>query len=237
MWARTDLKTASQEPARRSIRAVTLLPLAKGRPFVSPMTRPLALGGVALERDFSRVPVHSVDGAGGPADAGVLTDAGVIPDAGVPAGVADAGTANPPTFVWPLPSTYARVLSGFSVRKDPLDPEAKKTESHLGMDIPAPEGTDIYAAAAGTARVRSQTDTEGNLVGYGNYVTVAHDAVWSTRYAHCSEFVAEDGAVKQGELIAKVGKTGRVTGPHLHFEVLKNGTQQDPAKYVSATAK
>jgi len=164
-------------------------------------------------------------------------DAGVIPDAGVPTGVADAGTATPPTFIWPLPATYTRVLSGFTVRKDPMDPEKKKTESHLGIDIPAPEGTDISSAAAGTARVRSQIDTEGNLVGYGNYVTVAHDAVWSTQYAHCSSFVAKDGAVKQGEVIAKVGKTGRVTGPHLHFEVLKNGTQQDPAKYVSATAK
>src|SRR5439155_9923633 len=145
--------------------------------------------------EFSRVPVH----AGGPSDAGLVADAGIT-DAGVAAdaGVA-SGIAAPPKFGWPLPAGYTRVLSGFSVRTDPLDPERKKTESHTGMDMPAPEGTEIYAMGPGTVRDRTQKDEAGNIVGYGNYITVTHDAVWATRYAHCSEFVAKDGAiVKQG---------------------------------------
>lgn len=230
MWATAGLE--------RSIRPSGLLRANSLQAAATLRRAPNSIGasnqsGDAFAHDFSRVPLHT----GGPGDAGLVADAGIVTDAGVSSDAGVAAADAPPKLAWPLPAGYSTVLSGFTVRRDPLDPEKKKTESHLGIDIPAPEGTDIYAAAAGAARVRSQTDADGNLVGYGNYVAIAHNAVWSTRYAHCSEFVAKDGAVKQGEVIAKVGKTGRVTGPHLHFEVLKNGTQLDPAKYVSATAK
>jgi murein DD-endopeptidase MepM/ murein hydrolase activator NlpD len=234
MWSRPELAVPERVGAilRPTTHVRRMETQTEGRPWRA-VVGPYETIGAEFGHDFSRVPLH----LGGPADAGLLTDAGVVTDAGVSADAGVAAADAPPKLSWPLPAGYSTVLSGFTTRKDPLDPEKKKTESHLGIDIPAPEGTDIYAAAAGTARVRSQTDADGNLVGYGNYVTVTHNAIWSTRYAHCSEFVAKDGAVKQGEVIAKVGKTGRVTGPHLHFEVLKNGTQQDPAKYVSATAK
>lgn len=139
----------------------------------------------------------------------------------------DAGTAGgPPALQWPLPKDYTNVRSAFGGRTDPTSAD-KKGEFHPGIDLPAPEGTDIYAAAAGHA------DVAGTVNGYGNAVYLKHDDVWSTRYAHCSELVIKVGASAQaGEMIAKVGQTGKATGPHLHFEVRENGTARDPLAYV-----
>lgn len=105
----------------------------------------------------------------------------------------------------------------------------RSRDNHKGLDIGAPNGTPIYAAASGTVTV-SQYGYGG---GYGNYVMISHGNGIQTLYGHCSELCVEVGEyVSQGQLIAKVGSTGISTGNHLHFEVRVNGVVQDPQNYV-----
>jgi murein DD-endopeptidase MepM/ murein hydrolase activator NlpD len=97
---------------------------------------------------------------------------------------------------------------------------------HDGVDISAPEGTPIRAIEKGEVIYSDQ------LRGYGNMVIVRHaDGIMSV-YAHNeTNLVREGQKVSRGEIVATVGSTGRVTGPHLHFEIRKNNTAQDPARY------
>jgi murein DD-endopeptidase MepM/ murein hydrolase activator NlpD len=98
---------------------------------------------------------------------------------------------------------------------------------HEGIDITAPTGTPIWAAAAGTV-IHS-----GWLGGYGNLVVVDHGNGLATAYAHASAiFVSVGQSVAQGETIALVGSTGNSSGPHLHFEVRVNGVAVDPLFYL-----
>ena len=100
--------------------------------------------------------------------------------------------------------------------------------SHNGIDVAASTGTPIYAAASGTV-----TYSGYNSGGYGYLIKISHGNGVQTYYGHCSQLIAENGqTVSQGQLIAKVGSTGRSTGPHLHFEVRVNGTPQNPLNYV-----
>jgi len=98
---------------------------------------------------------------------------------------------------------------------------------HQGIDVSAPSGTPILAAANGRViDVRS-----GN--GYGNMVSVDHGGGIVTRYAHCSRILVSVGQrVSRGDKIALVGRTGLATAPHLHYEVLVSGRPQDPRKYI-----
>lgn len=99
---------------------------------------------------------------------------------------------------------------------------------HSGLDIGAPKGTPIYAAAGGTV-----TYSGYNNSGYGNYIIISHGNGIQTLYAHCSELNVTAGTtVSQGQLIGKVGSTGNSTGNHLHFEVRVNGVAQNPQNYV-----
>lgn len=118
-----------------------------------------------------------------------------------PAAPAEDGTL---TLLWPVPAyTYVSRWS---------------TDSHYAVDIAAPTGTDICAAAAGTVTY-ADFDTA-----YGLMVVIDHGSRVETRYAHCSSlYVAVGETVEQGQLIAAVGSTGRSTGPHCHFEVLQDG--------------
>lgn len=101
--------------------------------------------------------------------------------------------------------------------------------SHKGLDIAAPKGTPIYAAASGTVI----TSAYGWNGGYGNYVVINHGDGINTAYGHCSSLVAKVGqTVNQGDLIAYVGSTGDSSGNHLHFEVRVNGVAQNPQNYV-----
>lgn len=101
---------------------------------------------------------------------------------------------------------------------------------HEGIDISAPGGTPIKAAASGTV-ILMQTEAESG--GYGNYTCVDHGAGLSTCYAHQSEFGTSTGAsVSQGDVIGYVGNTGHSFGDHLHFEVRIDGVPQDPLGYL-----
>lgn len=125
------------------------------------------------------------------------------------------------------PIDGARITSGFGARKHPI---LGYTKMHKGMDFGAPTGTPIYAAGNGTVV------EIGKKGAYGNYVRIKHNGTFQTAYAHASKFakgLKKGDKVKQGEVIAYVGTTGRSTGPHLHFEVLENGTQVNPKKIKS----
>lgn len=114
-----------------------------------------------------------------------------------------------------------RVASGFGYRIDPI---YKTTKMHAGIDFTAPQGTPVYATAEGTVSLSGNT---GN--GYGNHVVVNHGYGYETLYGHMVRVKARSGqAVKRGEVIGWVGSTGKSTGPHLHYEIHKNGSKIDP---------
>lgn len=120
------------------------------------------------------------------------------------------------------PINGARITSGFGKRKHPILGYSKM---HKGVDFGAPTGTPIYAAGDG------KIVELGRKGGYGNYIRVRHNETYQTAYAHISRFaksMRNGTKVRQGQVIAYVGTTGRSTGPHLHFEVLKNGAQINP---------
>lgn len=101
--------------------------------------------------------------------------------------------------------------------------------THKGLDIAAPKGTPIYAAASGTVI----TSAYGWNGGYGNYVVINHGSGINTAYGHCSSLVAKVGqTVNAGDLIAYVGNTGDSYGNHLHFEIRVNGVAQNPQNYL-----
>ncbi len=114
-----------------------------------------------------------------------------------------------------------RVASGFGYR---IDPVYKDRRLHAGLDFTAPAGTPIYATADGVVK-----DAGFNTGGFGNRVVVNHGFGYETLYAHMVRIKARVGTrVKRGEVIGYVGNTGKSTGPHLHYEVHKNGTPLDP---------
>jgi len=101
---------------------------------------------------------------------------------------------------------------------------------HAGIDIPAPDGTPIRAADAGTVVLLQPIAESG---GYGNYTCIQHTASMSTCYAHQSRLGTSAGAsVTQGQVMGYVGNTGHSFGAHLHFEVRINGTPVDPMAYL-----
>ncbi len=127
------------------------------------------------------------------------------------------------------PINGARVSSGFGMRHHPVLGYSKM---HKGVDFAAVTGTPILAAGSG---VIVHFSPKG---GYGNFVQIKHNADYSTAYGHASRFNKKfhlGSKVKQGDVVAYVGTTGRSTGPHLHFEVVYKGNQINPAK-VKATS-
>ncbi len=120
------------------------------------------------------------------------------------------------------PVDGARLSSGFGRRRHPI---LGYTKMHRGLDFAAPRGTPIFAAGDGTV------DFAGRKGGYGNYVQIKHNGTYSTAYAHMSRIAKgmRGGIrVKQGQRIGSVGSTGRSTGPHLHYEIIKKGSQINP---------
>lgn len=122
----------------------------------------------------------------------------------------------------PIPG--ARITSSFGMRFHPI---LGYSRMHRGEDFGAPVGTPIFAAGDGVVKVERLEH------GYGNFMVLQHNRIYSTAYAHISHFargIHVGSRVKQGQVIAYVGMTGLATGPHLHFEVRVNGSQVNPAK-------
>jgi murein DD-endopeptidase MepM/ murein hydrolase activator NlpD len=123
----------------------------------------------------------------------------------------------------PVPMGYFSSNYGYR-----LDPITGRSSFHTGVDLIAPIGTPIVAAAGGVV------STVGFVPEYGNIVEVDHDNGLTSRYAHLSKFLVKVGdVVLKGQPIAHVGATGRTTGPHLHFEVREKGIPLNPNKFLS----
>ncbi len=104
---------------------------------------------------------------------------------------------------------------------------------HTGIDVAAPAGTPIHAADDGVVIAASQSKIGDQLVGYGNYVIVAHKSNFASLYAHLNAYVVKVGdTVHQNQVIGVEGSTGMSTGPHLHFEYRYNGVPTNPAPYL-----
>lgn len=105
---------------------------------------------------------------------------------------------------------------------------------HTGLDIAATRDTPVGAAAAGVvALAGSETDGYGHLVGFGNYVVIAHSGGLATLYGHLDRILVTSGqAVQQGQPIGLEGSSGNSTGPHLHFEARYDGSPVNPYDYL-----
>ncbi|MBR4892529.1 MAG: peptidoglycan DD-metalloendopeptidase family protein [Clostridia bacterium] len=125
-------------------------------------------------------------------------------------------------FIWPTPSCHT-ITSAFGYRNHPT---LKQYKFHSGIDIGVYAGNDVLAVADGVVTVSTYES------GYGNYVAINHGGGIVSLYGHNSKLLVRAGqSVKQGQVIAISGSTGRSTGPHLHFEILVNGSAVNPMNY------
>ena len=140
-------------------------------------------------------------------------------------GSGGGGSANASgSFMWPVAS-YVYVSSRFGLRVHPITGQKK---SHTGIDIASNQGTAVYASDGGSVTLAGWNG------GYGNCIMIDHGNGYVTLYGHLSSISVSVGqTVSQGATIGAVGSTGNSTGPHLHFEVLKNGTRIDPEQFFS----
>lgn len=118
----------------------------------------------------------------------------------------------------------SRMASGYGYR---IDPVYKTTKFHAGLDFAAPQGTPVYATADGVIRLAGNTGD-----GYGNHVIINHGFSYETLFGHMVRIKVRPGQkINRGEVIGWVGSTGKSTGPHLHYEVHKNGRPVDPVYF------
>ena len=211
-------KTALAAPA--CVQPTNERPVESNAPVQQATAQPVALGGSDLvQREMPAAP-------GTPPTPHLAPTAVSAPPA---ANLARNATAAAPSAVALHIPLRGRVSSGFGVRHDPMHGRVRR---HTGVDIAAPQGTPIAAAAAG------KVVFAGRRGGYGNTVEIEHADGQRTRYAHAARLLVKVGdEVKPGQPIATVGSTGRSTGPHLHFEVKKDGARIDPLQAVAKDSK
>lgn len=127
----------------------------------------------------------------------------------------------------PVEHQYLKIASGFGVR---IHPFHKGNYHHPGLDLAAPKGTPVMATGSGTVIDIGRSDLQ---VGYGNYIEIDHGNGLVTRYAHLQDILVKPGqAVKKRSPIGTIGSSGGATAPHLHYEVLRHGTQLDPLQFM-----
>ncbi len=137
-------------------------------------------------------------------------------------GFVSRGRTNVQPSIWPV---EGRLMGGYGQRTDPFSGEGAM---HTGVDISAPPGTPVRATADGFVSFAGWSN------GYGQLVVVTHGNGYETYYAHLSRFgVVEGQEVRRGEQIGAVGSTGRVTAPHLHYEVRIGGAPVNPHTYLA----
>jgi murein DD-endopeptidase MepM/ murein hydrolase activator NlpD len=131
------------------------------------------------------------------------------------------------TMFLKMPVPFGRISSGYSMARD--HPILGYNRAHQGIDYAAPMGTEIFAVGDGTITMRSWHG------GYGNYVRVRHANGYETGYGHMSSFATGQSVgtyVRQGQVVGYVGSTGLSTGPHVHFEMKRNGSFVNPATEI-----
>lgn len=181
--------------------------LAVGRELALPPRRESA-GGTPTRAASAQVQAPAPAAARESSAGGARREALASPP---PAAARSAPGGNAPSFIWPVKGV---VYSRFG---------ARGASRHDGIDIAAPEGTAIQAAADG------EVIYSGVQRGYGNLVILRHEGGLVTIYAHNRENLVREGdRVRKGQTIAKVGRTGRATGPHVHFEVRRGTKPIDP---------
>jgi murein DD-endopeptidase MepM/ murein hydrolase activator NlpD len=127
--------------------------------------------------------------------------------------------------VEPIPADQTRLSSGFGERIHPI---YKIEKPHMGLDFASPTGTEIHATGDGTVEFAGY-----NTSGYGIHVVLDHGYGYQTVYGHMSRVDVRKGQkVKRGDVIGEVGSTGLSTGPHLHYEVHKDGVPVDPVNFL-----
>ncbi|MDT8427725.1 MAG: M23 family metallopeptidase [Pseudomonadales bacterium] len=133
------------------------------------------------------------------------------------------------SFLAGRPVNKGWISSGFGRRVDPF---TGRLAWHSGVDFAGKAGDDVISVAAGVVT------WSGDKQGYGLTVELNHGNGYTTRYAHADKLLVESGdIIRKGQTIALIGNTGRSTGPHVHFEVYKNGRIVDPSSYIHRTAR
>ncbi|MBY0278108.1 peptidoglycan DD-metalloendopeptidase family protein [Candidatus Binatia bacterium] len=176
-----------------------------------------------LTGEMERKHAASSDALGGATDAPSTTTGGhALQGSDAADGVAGVNAAS--DLLTPV---AARVSSAYGTRRDPFTGEP---EFHAGLDLAAPRGTPVRAAADGTVEFSGRRGDAGNLV------EIAHPDGTRTRYAHLDGTQVRAGdTVRAGQVLGAVGSTGRSTGPHLHFAVERAGRPIDPEPLLDAT--
>ncbi|MCP5205687.1 MAG: peptidoglycan DD-metalloendopeptidase family protein [Hahellaceae bacterium] len=132
-------------------------------------------------------------------------------------------------FIAGRPISRGWMSSQYGYRTDPF---SGKRAWHAGVDFAGKEGSEIIAVASGIVTWAS------DRYGYGQLVEISHSGKVATRYAHCKEILVKVGdVVQKGQVIARMGSTGRSTGPHVHFEVVKENKSQNPIKYINRASR
>ena len=127
--------------------------------------------------------------------------------------------------ILPLPEKYREKIT-WDYDLQAIHPITKKEITHKGIDVAAPTGTQVFASGDGV--VKKAVEEKG----WSKLVVVEHEDGYTTFYAHLDEIEVENGVkVLRGEVIGRVGNTGQSTGPHLHYEVRKNGEHLNPADF------
>jgi Meckel syndrome type 1 protein len=192
-----------------------------------------AMGGSNIPPEVKQQVEQKLEQAGrqlaAQGNAGAGTELGGQVDATTPTAPTTEGNSTTPTTQAPAGGSC-----GSSTISTPVNGTVTSNfgprwgRNHDGIDIAAPSGTAVRAAACGTVSLAGQQS------GYGNMVCITHTSQFSTCYAHLSRFGVSNGAsVQQGQVIGYVGCTGNCTGPHLHFETRVNGQAQDPRTYLA----
>jgi murein DD-endopeptidase MepM/ murein hydrolase activator NlpD len=132
-------------------------------------------------------------------------------------------------FIAGRPITKGWMSSLYGYRTDPF---TGKRAWHAGVDFAGKEGSDIVAVASGIVTWASER------YGYGQLVEISHSGKVATRYAHCKEVLVKVGdVVQKGQVVARMGSSGRSTGPHVHFEVVQDNKSQNPIKYINRASR
>lgn len=130
-----------------------------------------------------------------------------------------------PPSIWPVQMDLQEINSGYGMMIHPIHETQKM---HKGIDIKGNIGEPVYATSDGVVSQSISQET-----GYGNFIVVDHDSIYQSKYCHLSELLVNTGdVVKKGDIIGKIGSSGRSSMPHLHYEVLMNGKNVDPVHYL-----